>query len=283
MPDNSFIITQPADFFQDAMLYLNMTLDDRQSERYSRHLPLEGFGREGQEKLLSSKVLLVGAGGLGSSCAYYLASAGVGTLGIVDSDSVDLSNLQRQILHNTDRIGTPKALSAQTTLAALNPDTQIIPIVRRLDKENILEIIVDYDIVIDGSDNFETRFLINDACVLLGKPLVTGAVLAYEGQAMTVIPRKTACYRCVFEAPPEEGVVPGGQSAGILGAIAGTIGSIMSAEAVKLLHGIGEPLKDRLLVIDLLTMKARTLHLSPNPDCRVCGEEPSIKSMTDIG
>ncbi|MDR1648504.1 MAG: HesA/MoeB/ThiF family protein [Zoogloeaceae bacterium] len=239
-------------------------------ERYSRHILLADVGIEGQEKILESKVLIIGAGGLGAPIAYYLAAAGVGTLGIVDGDVVDLSNLQRQIIHTTAEVGVPKVESAQRKIAALNPDVTVETYRTMLDASNILEILEPYDFIIDGTDNFAAKFLINDACVLAGKPYSHGGILRFTGQTMTIVPRKTACYACAFHRPPPAGAVPTCASAGVLGAIAGMLGTIQAAEALKVILGLGEPLYNQLLTFDAKTMNFRKTTLKPNPHCRVC-------------
>ena len=214
-------------------------LREDQIERYSRQIILPNIGGKGQEKLLNAKVLVIGAGGLGSPASLYLAAAGIGTLGIMDSDAVELNNLQRQILHSTKTVGARKADSAKERIVELNPDVNVININKRLTSENILGIIKDYDIIIDGSDNFPTRFLINDACVLAKKPLSHGGIFRFDGQAMTIIPGKGPCYRCLFPEPPPPGAMPSCQEAGILGAVAGVIGVIQANEALKFVLGIG--------------------------------------------
>ncbi|MDR2678554.1 MAG: HesA/MoeB/ThiF family protein [Zoogloeaceae bacterium] len=239
-------------------------------ERYSRHILLADVGIEGQEKILESKVLIIGAGGLGAPIAYYLAAAGVGTLGIVDGDVVDLSNLQRQIIHTTAEVGTPKVESAKRKIAALNPDVKVETYRTMLDASNILEILEPYDFIIDGTDNFAAKFLINDACVLAKKPYSHGGILRFTGQTMTIRPRETACYACAFHRPPPAGAVPTCSSAGVLGAVAGILGTIQATEALKVILGVGEPLYNQLLGFDAKTMNFRKTALKPNPHCRVC-------------
>lgn len=248
--------------------------------RYSRQLLLPEIGSLGQQRLLASRVLLVGAGGLGSAIAIYLAAAGVGTLGIVDGDVVDLSNLQRQVLHTTTRLGRPKTESAQETIAALNPDVQVIPQPVYLTSANAMAIMSPYDLVVNGSDNFATRYLVNDACVLLGKPLVDGAVFRFEGQ-VTVYRPGSGCYRCLFPTPPPPGSVPSCAEAGVLGVLPGLIGLIQATETIKLILGIGEPLVGRLLLVDALGMEFREMRTRRNPDCPVCGDHPTIRELID--
>jgi len=256
-------------------------LDDERIERYSRQIILSEVGGKGQEKIFNAKVLIVGAGGLGSPIALYLAAAGVGTIGIVDSDRVELNNLQRQILHSTDDVGMPKVESAAKRLKSLNPDVEVVSHHIRLTSQNALQIIEGYDIVVDGSDNFPTRYLVNDACYLLGKPMSHGAILRFEGQAFTMIPNETPCYRCLFPSPPPPGLVPSCQQAGILGAVAGVIGTIQAAEVLKLILGVGSPLLGRLLIFDASEMEFRTVKIPKNPKCALCGKEPTIKELID--
>lgn len=258
-----------------------MEFSEEQIKRYSRHIILNEIGGRGQKKLLNSKVFLVGAGGLGSPAALYLAAAGVGTLGIVDDDDVDLSNLQRQILHTSKDVGFPKALSAKATLEAINPDVEVVPYMQRLTSENIMDIIKDYDVILDGSDNFPTRYLVNDACVLMGKPLSHGSIFKFEGQATTIVPGETACYRCLFETPPPADLVPSCQEAGVLGVLPGIIGCIQATEVIKLLLGKGELLKGQLLLYNALTMEFNKVRIRKNPKCPVCGEKPTIKELID--
>ncbi|RMG72823.1 MAG: molybdopterin-synthase adenylyltransferase MoeB [Nitrospirae bacterium] len=258
-----------------------MEFTDEQIHRYSRHIILPEVGGKGQKKLLSAKVLLVGAGGLGCPTGYYLAAAGVGTIGIVDSDTIELSNLQRQIAHNTERLGMNKAESAKLTFEALNPDVKVTPIKERLNRDNILDIIKDYDIVVDGSDNFPTRYLVNDACVLQRKPLVSGAILRFEGQVTTILPGEGHCYRCLFEEPPPPGLVPSCQEAGVLGALPGVIGALQAMEVLKLILGQGEPLKNALLIYNALQVEFRRVRIPKNPRCPVCGENPTITELQD--
>ncbi len=258
-----------------------MDFSEEQIKRYSRHIILPEVGGRGQKKLLQSSVFLVGAGGLGCPAAYYLAAAGVGKLGIADGDDVDHSNLQRQILHSTKDVGYPKALSAKATLEALNPDVEVVPFMHRLNSENIMDIIKDYDVILDGSDNFPTRYLVNDACVLLKKPLSHGSIFRFEGQVTTILPGEGPCYRCLFETPPPPGMVPSCQEAGVLGVLPGVIGVIQATEVVKLLLGKGQLLKGQLLLYNAFTMEFKKVKIRRNPQCPVCGENPTIKELVD--
>src|SRR5437667_2455864 len=257
------------------------SLTPSQAQRYSRHLLIPEVGEAGQQKLLDSKVLLIGAGGLGSPAAYYLASAGVGTIGIVDSDVVDLTNLQRQILHTTDRIGESKVSSAMRTLEALNPDVKIVGYEERLTAANIDRIIEGYDVIIDGADNFPTRYLLNDASVKHRIPVVHGSIFRFEGQVTVFKPFEGPCYRCIFPEPPPPELAPSCDEAGTLGILPGIIGLFEANEAVKLLLGIGEPLIGRLLMVDALTDEFRTLRLKRDPKCPVCGEGAHFKDFVD--
>jgi sulfur-carrier protein adenylyltransferase/sulfurtransferase len=243
-----------------------------QRQRYSRHFLIPEVGEEGQGKLLESRVLLVGAGGLGSPAALYLAAAGVGTLGIIDSDTVDLSNLQRQILHTTERVGVAKTKSATETLNALNPDVQVIAIQDRLTNENVVEILSDYDVIVNGADNFATRYLLNDACVLTGKPIVDGSIFRFEGQVTVYKPGDGPCYRCLFPEPPPPDLAPSCDAAGVLGVLPGVVGVLQATEAIKLLLGQGEPLVGRLLTFDALSATFRTLRIRRDEECPACGE-----------
>lgn len=258
-----------------------MALRDDQIERYSRQIILPDVGGKGQDKILNAKVLVIGAGGLGSPAAFYLAAAGVGTLGIVDSDNVELNNLQRQILHTTANVGIPKVESAAKRLSALNPDVKIIQHKLRLTSENILDIIAPYDIVIDGSDNFPTRYLVNDACVLAKKPLVHAGIFRFEGQALTILPGESACYRCLFPEPPPPGLVPSCQEGGILGVVAGILGMVQTNEALKLILGIGETLVGKLAIFNALNSSFRTVKVPRDKDCPVCGEHPTVTKLID--
>ena len=252
-----------------------------QTIRYSRHFLLPEVGEEGQAKLLNAKVLMVGAGGLGSPSAYYLAAAGVGTLGIIDNDVVDLSNLQRQILHTNDRVGMPKTESAKMTIQALNPDVRVIPYQQKLTSQNIMEIIKDYDIIVDGCDNFPTRYLVNDACVLAKKPNVHGSIFQFEGQATVFYPGKGPCYRCLYPEPPPADMAPSCQEAGVLGVLPGLIGVIQALETIKLILGKGDSLVGKLICFNTLGMEINTLKLKADPACPMCGEKPTIKELID--
>lgn len=254
---------------------------EEQIERYSRHIILPEVGGKGQRKLLESKVLVVGAGGLGSPVCLYLAAAGVGTIGLVDSDTVELSNLQRQVLHATSDVGRSKCLSAKETMEAINPDVRVVTHDLRLSSANILDIIRDYDIVVDGSDNFPTRYLVNDACVMSGKPLSHAGILRFEGQVTTIIPGQGPCYRCLYPEPPPPGMVPSCQEAGILGATAGVVGTIQAAEVLKLILGIGNPLAGRLLLYNALDMTFREVAVVRQPECPVCGDNPTVTELID--
>jgi adenylyltransferase/sulfurtransferase len=258
-----------------------MKLKDDQIERYSRQIILPNVGGKGQEKLLSARVLIIGAGGLGSPCSLYLASAGIGTIGIVDSDKVELNNLQRQIVHTVKDIARPKVDSAKDRLDSINPDIKIIPYNIRLTSSNILDIIKDYEIVVDGSDNFPTRYLVNDACVFSKKPLSHGGIFRFDGQAITILPHKSACYRCLFPEPPPPGLVPSCQEAGILGAVAGIIGTIQANEVLKYILEIGNLLAGRLLVFNALDSSFRQVKVPKDPKCPVCGENPTVTKLID--
>lgn len=244
-------------------------LDSKARQRYARHLRLPEVGSAGQRKLLDARVLCIGAGGLGSPASLYLAAAGIGTLGLVDDDRVEVSNLQRQILHTTARVGVPKVSSAAATLSALNPDTKVIAHETRLTAANALEILAPYDVIVDGSDNFATRYLVNDAALRLAKPVVHGAVLRFEGQISVF--RGVPCYRCLFPQPPKAGESPSCAEAGVLGVLPGVIGSLQATETIKLILGIGESLVGRLLVYDALSMRFEELRVSADPRCSVCG------------
>src|SRR5256885_671366 len=252
-----------------------------QAERYSRHLLIPEVGEAGQHKLLRSKVLLIGAGGLGSPAAYYLAAAGVGTLGIVDSDVVDTTNLQRQILHSTDRVGEPKVESAKLTLEALNPDVKVIGYQERLTSANIDRIIADYDVVIDGADNFPTRYLLNDASVKHGKPVVHGSIYRFEGQVTVFKPHDGPCYRCLFPEPPPPELAPSCAEGGVLGVLPGIVGSLQTNEAIKLAAGIGDPLVGPLLLLDALATEFNEVKIERRADCPVCGDHPTITEYID--
>jgi adenylyltransferase/sulfurtransferase len=252
-----------------------------QIERYSRNIILKEVGGKGQKKLLESKVLIIGAGGLGSPAALYLAAAGVGTIGLADGDMVDLTNLQRQVIHFTKDVGVMKADSAKEKIAQLNPDVDVKVHPEMVCSANAREIIGGYDFVIDGTDNFAAKFLINDACVLLNKPFSHAGILRFNGQMMTVKPCTSACYRCVFKAPPPVGAVPGCSEAGVLGAMAGVIGTLQAVETLKYLLGVGDLLTDRLLIFDALPLSFREVKVLRNGSCPVCGEHPTITSLID--
>ncbi len=257
-------------------------LTEDQRGRYSRHLLIPEVGEVGQLKLLDAKVLLLGAGGLGSPAALYLAAAGVGTLGIVDADTVDASNLQRQILHNTGRLGQYKTESARETINALNPDVKVVEHRTRLSAENVLDLIRDYDVIVDGADNFPTRYALNDASVILNKPVVHGSIFRFEGQTTVFKPYDGPCYRCLFPEPPPAELAPSCAEAGVLGVLPGIIGSLQAIEAIKLILGIGDPLIGRLLLYDALETSFRELKLRRDPDCPVCGTNATIKTVEDI-
>jgi adenylyltransferase/sulfurtransferase len=256
-------------------------LSNDEISRYSRHLILPEVGMEGQQKLKAAKVLCVGTGGLGAPLALYLAAAGVGTLGLVDFDTVDASNLQRQIIHSTATVGKLKVDSAEIMLKGLNPYTNVIKHNTMLTSANALEIFKDYDIVADGTDNFQTRYLVNDACVLLGKPNAYGSIFRFEGQASVFATDDGPCYRCLYPEPPPPGLVPSCAEGGVLGILPGLVGVIQATEVIKLVLGIGESLAGKLLLIDALTMKFRTLKLRKNPDCPVCGTHPTVTALID--
>ena len=257
-----------------------MVLTPDQVNRYSRHIIMGDVGSKGQRNLLQAKALLVGAGGLGSPSAIYLALAGVGTIGIVDFDVVEISNLQRQILHHTSDIGRPKLESARDNINSYNPDTNVVLHEVRLESDNAREIISQYDLVINGADNFATRYLVNDACYLEGKPLVDGSILIFDGQATLFLPGQ-GCYRCLFPEPPPPGLVPNCAEAGVLGALTGLVGSIQATEALKHFLGIGESLVSRLLLIDALSMSFREVRLKRNPSCPLCGDNPTVTELID--
>ena len=254
---------------------------DEQIERYSRHIILPEVGGAGQQKMLEARILLLGAGGLGSPAAYYLAAAGIGNLGIVDFDQVDLSNLQRQIIHSTERIGMLKTESAKKTIQALNPDVNVTLYNEKIDSSNILSIIKDYDYVVDGSDNFPTRYLVNDACVMENKTLIHGSIYRFEGQVTVFKPNSGPCYRCLYPEPPPPGMSPNCQEGGVLGVLAGIIGNLQVVEVLKLILGIGKPLVGKLLIYDALKTEFRNLNLRKDASCPLCGEEPTIKELID--
>ena len=257
------------------------TLTNDEVNRYSRHLIMPEVGVEGQRKLKAAKVLCIGAGGLGSPVAMYLAAAGVGRLGIVDFDTVDFSNLQRQILHGTPDVGRSKLASAKDRLNALNPNVQVDTYETALSSQNALQIFEPYDIVVDGTDNFPTRYLVNDACVLLGKPNAYGSIFRFEGQASVFATKDGPCYRCLYPEPPPPGLVPSCAEGGVLGVLPGLIGVLQATETLKLIMGIGEPLVGRFLIVDALRMKFRELKLRKDPDCPVCGTHPTVTQLID--
>ncbi|MDA2919161.1 molybdopterin-synthase adenylyltransferase MoeB [Desulfobacterota bacterium AH_259_B03_O07] len=258
-----------------------MDLTNDQVSRYSRHLIMPEVGVEGQERLLSSRVLCIGAGGLGSPLTLYLAAAGVGHLGIVDFDVVDFSNLQRQIIHSEDNIGVLKVESAKERLHELNSDINIETYNTRLNSENAMDIFKDYDLVIDGTDNFATRYLVNDACVLLGKPNVYGSIFRFEGQVSVFDAERGPCYRCLYPEPPPPGMVPSCAEGGVLGILPGIIGAMQAAEAIKLIINKGTPLIGKLLFLDVMEMKIRELKLQKDPNCPICGDNPTITKLID--
>ena len=259
-----------------------MAMTDQQIERYSRHIILKEVGAKGQKKLLNAKVLIIGAGGLGAPAAMYLAAAGVGTIGIVDADEVDLSNLQRQIIHATADIGKPKVKSAKETMNAMNPDVEVKTYHKFVDSTNIREIIREYDFVIDGTDNFPAKFLINDACVMEKKPFSHAGIIRFKGQLMTYVPGEGPCYRCVFKNPPPKDAVPTCKQAGVIGAMGGVIGSLQAMEAIKYIVGVGELLTGKLLTYDAVNQDFRKIKL-PGDTCKcpVCGSNPTITELID--
>jgi molybdopterin/thiamine biosynthesis adenylyltransferase/rhodanese-related sulfurtransferase len=283
--DNVAVIERGIVAWQEAGLPViaaeGLTRDQRM--RYSRHTLLPEVGVEGQLKLLNSKVLLIGAGGLGSPAALYLAAAGVGTLGLVDDDLVDESNLQRQVIHNTERVGTPKTESARIAIEALNPDVKVVEHRTRLDAENILEIISDYDVLVDGADNFPTRYLLNDASVRLRKPVVSASILAFDGQISTFVPYEGPCYRCLYPVPPPPELAPSCGAAGVLGVMAGIMGLLQANEVVKLVAGIGEPLVGRLLLYDSLGTRFTELKVKRDPNCPICGDAAKEIPESEMG
>jgi sulfur-carrier protein adenylyltransferase/sulfurtransferase len=260
-----------------------LTLSKEQRERYSRHLLVPEIGMEGQEKLLNAKVLLLGAGGLGSPTALYLAAAGVGTLGIVDDDTVDLSNLQRQVIHTTDRIGTPKVDSAEISIKAINPDVKVVKYETRLDASNIMEIIDGYDVIVDGVDNFPTRYLLNDATVRLDIPVVSASILGFDGQLSVFKPHDGPCYRCLYPVPPPAELAPSCGANGVLGVLPGTMGLLQATEVVKLVVGAGEPLVGRLLLYEALGATFTELKVRRDPECPICSKDPSEITDAEMG
>ncbi|HXV05847.1 MAG TPA: molybdopterin-synthase adenylyltransferase MoeB [Solirubrobacterales bacterium] len=254
-----------------------------QRDRYSRHTLLPEVGVEGQLKMLNAKVLLVGAGGLGAPAALYLAAAGIGTLGLVDDDAVDASNLQRQVIHNTERIGMPKTESARLTIEALNPDVNVVEHRMRLDASNIVEILSEYDVIVDGADNFPTRYLLNDASVRLRKPVVSASILSFDGQISTFVPYEGPCYRCLYPTPPPAELAPSCSANGVLGVMAGTMGLLQANEVLKLVLGIGEPLIGRLLLFEALATRFTELKVRRDPECPICGENAPEVPESEMG
>lgn len=261
------------------MLKINLT--EKEIKRYSHQMVLGEIGVHGQKRLKEAKVLVAGAGGLGSPCALYLSSAGIGKIGIVDSDTVDLSNLQRQILHGTKDIGRAKTDSARETLLALNPHGEVETFQTSITKDNVMDLIEPYDVVVDGVDNFPTRYLLNDACYFASKPLVEAGILRFLGQLTTIKPRQGPCYRCLFAFPPPPGSVPSCQEAGILGAVAGVLGILQACEVIKLLLGLGQPLVGRILIFEALSMTFRVVAYRRNSTCPLCGHEPIILTLME--
>lgn len=257
-----------------------MELTDLQIQRYSRHIILNEVGGKGQKKLAQAKILLIGSGGLGSPAGLYLAAAGIGTIGLVDGDVVDLSNLQRQIMHSTATLGQPKVESGKKTLSAINPEITVNTYHQLVDADNILPLIAQYDIVLDGSDNFSTRFLVNDACFFAKKTLISASMFRFEGQLTTIKPHAGyPCYRCLYPEPPPAGLVPNCQEAGVLGVLAGTMGILQASEAIKEVLGIGETIADKLVIYDALDMKFRKVGRPKDPACPLCGPNPKIKDL----
>ena len=255
-------------------------LTPQQVQRFSRHIIMPQVGSMGQRKLMNASVLLVGAGGLGSPLAMYLAAAGVGKIGIVDFDDVDITNLHRQLLHGMGDIGRLKVDSAADTIREINPDAEIVKINKHINSENAMEIAEDFDILIDGTDNFPTRYLINDLGVLMNKPVVHGSIFMFDGQVTTFLPGQ-GCYRCLYPAPPPPGMVPSCAEAGVLGVLPGIVGSLMATEAIKLILGVGKPLVNRLLMVDALDMDMRTVKIRKDPNCPACGENPTVTELID--
>lgn len=251
-----------------------------QIERYSRHILLQDIGVEGQEKICNGKVLVIGSGGLGAPVLLYLAAAGVGTIGVIDGDTVDLSNLQRQVIHFTPDVGKAKVISAKEKINQINPDVKVNAYYELFTSDNAFDLIKEYDFIVDGTDTFPVKFLINDACVMAGKPFSHGGILRFDGQTLTHLP-ETACYRCVFHSPPPPNAVPTCSQAGVLGAIAGMLGTIQAAETLKFLTGTGELITNRLLSFNAKTMNFRTVKLHKNPHCPICGEHPTITELVE--
>ncbi len=259
------------------------SLTQEQKERYSRHILVPEIGLEGQMKMLDSKVLLLGAGGLGSPSALYLAAAGIGTLGLIDDDVVDASNLQRQVIHNTDRIGVPKTESARLAIEALNPDVDVVEHHGRLDAGNVIELLSDYDVIVDGADNFPTRYLLNDASVRLRKPVVSASILSFDGQLSTFVPYEGPCYRCLYPTPPPPELAPSCGAAGVLGMLPGIMGLLQSLEVFKLVTGAGDPLIGRLLLFEALGTEFTELKVKRDPDCPICGPNAPQIADGDMG
>ena len=259
-----------------------MSLSKEQTNRYSRQLILPEIGVHGQERLLRASVLIIGAGGLGCPAALYLAAAGVGTIGVMDEETVTLSNLHRQIVHTLDDVGQPKVFSVQRHVQKRNPDATVHAIHERLTVSNAPRYVQDYDLILDGSDNFSTRYLVNDACVLYNKPLVHGAAIGFGGQLLTILPRQSACVRCVFPEPPQPDAIPNCQEAGVLGSVTGIVGSLMAHEALKVLLKVGTPLTNRLLVVEGMRSRFREVLVRRDPACAVCGDYPTIRELRSI-
>lgn len=267
--------------YAETGLLHEVQLSHEEIKRYGRHLIMPEVGLSGQKKIKAASVLLVGAGGLGSPAAMYLAAAGVGRIGIVDFDTVDFSNLQRQIIHSTDDVGKPKLHSARERIVSINPHVEVETYETSLTSENALEILGEYDVIVDGTDNFPTRYLVNDACVLLGKPNVYGSIFRFEGQASVFHAERGPCYRCVYAEPPPPGLVPSCAEGGVLGVLPGIIGTIQATEALKLILGEGDPLIGRLLLFDAMKMRFRELRLRKNQECPICGDHPTIHQLID--
>lgn len=258
-----------------------MSFSETQLERYSRHIILQEVGIEGQERIMSSRVLVIGAGGLGSPAALYLAAAGIGTIGIVDSDTVELSNLQRQIAHYSPDLGRDKVLSSAEKMQVINPDVRVQPHKMQLDADNIRDLIRKYDFIVEGTDNFPTKFLVNDACIMAGIPFSHGGILRFWGQTMTVVPGSSCCFRCCFRQPPPPDAVPSCSQAGVFGAVAGMLGTIQAAETLKYVTGAGQLLSDTLLTFNALDMNFRRVSLKAQENCPVCGVNPTITKLVD--
>jgi thiamine biosynthesis protein ThiS len=287
LEQENFLSTEITDGDEVEFLYFmgggDLAFNNEQLERYSRHIILKGVGAKGQKKIRNAKILVIGTGGLGSPAAMYLAAAGVGTIGLADFDVVELSNLQRQIIHSTADVGKTKVQSGRETIAALNPDVQVVTYKERVTAANIADIIhdQDYDFIIDGVDNFPAKFLINDACVLLQKPFSHAGIIGFSGQTLTYVPGQGPCYRCLFDAPPPPGVAPTCREAGVLGVMGGVLGTLQATEALKYILGLGELLTGAILMFDATTMEFRKVRLSRNPKCRLCGKEPTILELFD--